>query len=373
MGLPKLKLAAFEHTSSTSSAAAPLAGSALFTPPEIFLKSVNPDNSSLHQGEAIDTWACGVILFIMRYGHHPFMPQDSDQSNQASAVTMMIENSVRGSIQFPAYVDATDLLVDLLRRVLVPAPHKRLTIKQILSHPWLKDAKQPPSPIRQLQSRDLIHLIVKEAARVMDPHSVQATGQTFDASSGSSGDAVEGSYASGLQNPLQKKSFSSKPPEGDADQFQVPARPPLGPLPPAGLEQSGQRVIYPAADLLPAPPMQATGPLQYLCPKQLGRQLQEQSFTIPILTTGVNGPYSIPNPQPDLAQMTGLPQQLLLQEEINLLQTQLRIKQLTAAIHMQQMEREGLVQHSTLTQPNPAANHDVANRPLYYSHSTPTL
>ena len=366
---PKLKISAFDLMTSFNSppsATTSLTGSALFTPPEVFMNSVASASIDSNQG-GVDVWSCGVVLFLMLYGQHPFLPPDSDPSDPSSSVTLMIENAVKGLIQFPTQTNRSDLFVDLLQRILVPAPHKRYTIKQILSHPWLVDLQQPPSPILQLQSPELICRIVNEAARVMgDPQSTHSTHYSDVAPSsslGNSADAGKRSNASGRRIPKKKNGISSKRGASDlrADDQELPAGPSwnMGPESQQLLGMNGSGLIQPSSLSLPL--MQTTGSLPYIQTLQLGWQQQmQQPFVIPILqttTTGISqahGPYLTLNPQMSFLNPMILPQQLMMEEEIRILQNQLRIRQLIASVAQLERESHLMLQNPALFQPSPA-------------------
>ena len=73
------------HTSPhTSSHTSPLTsphtwvqiGTALFAAPEIFLNV----RGGAYDAEAVDVWSCGVVLFMLLFGGHPFLsPADAEQ------------------------------------------------------------------------------------------------------------------------------------------------------------------------------------------------------------------------------------------------------------------------------------------------------
>merc|ERR1712032_530456 len=61
-------------------------------------------------GTAVDMWSCGVIVYILLGGYPPFDPQYWDQ--------------------------VSDDAKDLIKKMLVVDPDKRLTASQALRHPW---------------------------------------------------------------------------------------------------------------------------------------------------------------------------------------------------------------------------------------------
>lgn len=80
--------------------------------------------------KAADIWSIGIILYAMVAGTLPF--DDND-------IQTLLHNVVFGEIIYPSYMSRS--LVDLLKRLLIKDPNNRLTIAQILSHPWLSCSK----------------------------------------------------------------------------------------------------------------------------------------------------------------------------------------------------------------------------------------
>lgn len=89
-------------------------GTVSFASPEILL-------GLPYRPEPAEVWSLGVLLFTLLYGQLPF-----SESNQVITATW------NRSIQ-PKSSDCMDLLCDLLKS----NPKKRLTIKEILQHPWM--------------------------------------------------------------------------------------------------------------------------------------------------------------------------------------------------------------------------------------------
>lgn len=119
-------------------------GAALFTAPEVVLNV----GGHPYDGELVDAWSCGVILFMMLFGHHPFLSRADMALGEAEQVVRLIENEVKGQLSFPE--NAEPLVCDLLRRLLVPAPKQRYNIQDVMGHAWFQ--KKLPAGALELNS-----------------------------------------------------------------------------------------------------------------------------------------------------------------------------------------------------------------------------
>ncbi|KAI9487825.1 MAG: kinase-like domain-containing protein [Benjaminiella poitrasii] len=105
-------------------------GSPHYASPEIV-------NGVPYDGSASDIWSCGIILFALLSGHLPF---DDDNIRQ-------LLNKVKiGKYRMPDHLSAE--AKDLIANILVVDPAKRLTMKQLQSHPWF--TFDPPPNITTL-------------------------------------------------------------------------------------------------------------------------------------------------------------------------------------------------------------------------------
>jgi tRNA A-37 threonylcarbamoyl transferase component Bud32 len=86
--------------------------------------------SGCHYGFEVDMWSCGVILYVLICGFPPFYT-DNDADLYA-----LIQS---GSYSFPSpyWDDISDITKDLIQRLLVVEPSKRLTPVQVLLHPFI--------------------------------------------------------------------------------------------------------------------------------------------------------------------------------------------------------------------------------------------
>lgn len=81
-----------------------------------------------YKGTASDIWSCGIILFALLCGRLPF-----DDPN----IQTLLGKVRLGKFDMPEYLEP--LAKDLIWRMLVVDPERRLTMREIMRHPWFTD------------------------------------------------------------------------------------------------------------------------------------------------------------------------------------------------------------------------------------------
>ena len=97
-----------------------LSGSPNYAAPEVIM-------GTLYAGPEVDVWSCGVILYALLCGSLPF----DDES-----IPSLFKKIKAGMYSLPSHLSA--LTRDLIPRMLVVDPMKRITIAEIKKHPWFQ-------------------------------------------------------------------------------------------------------------------------------------------------------------------------------------------------------------------------------------------
>ncbi|CUM66528.1 uncharacterized protein PRCAT00004195001 [Priceomyces carsonii] len=102
-------------------------GSPCYAAPELVL------TQSPYEGRKVDIWSLGVILYAMLSGYLPF--DDDPENEDGSDIIKLYHYICRTPLTFPEYINP--LPRDLLRKIIVPDPKRRININDIRRHSWL--------------------------------------------------------------------------------------------------------------------------------------------------------------------------------------------------------------------------------------------
>ena len=110
-------------------------GTPMYMAPEILLASKNKG----YEGFPVDIWSSGISLYIMLSGTLPFNLKNNESSSMDEENNNNIELQYNIINKEPKKIEKiSEEAKDLLKGLLNKNPNKRLTIEQILNHPWLK-------------------------------------------------------------------------------------------------------------------------------------------------------------------------------------------------------------------------------------------
>ncbi|XP_061574200.1 dual specificity protein kinase Ttk [Cololabis saira] len=110
-----------------------------------------------------DVWSLGCILYCMTYGKTPFQTI----TNQIAKLHAIIDTSHR--IEFPDIAERD--LLDVLKRCLVRNPRERISIAELLEHPYLQ-LKPQTSPEPENPSNSDLRRILTDLAALQSPNSI---------------------------------------------------------------------------------------------------------------------------------------------------------------------------------------------------------
>jgi len=79
---------------------------------------------------AVDYWSIGVIIYVMLCGFPPFYEDTNEK---------LFDMIKKAQFEFPSpqWDDISDYAKDLIKKLLISDPSKRLNAREILKHPWI--------------------------------------------------------------------------------------------------------------------------------------------------------------------------------------------------------------------------------------------
>ena len=83
-----------------------------------------------YNGHMIDIWSTGIIIFAMVCGYLPFEDPDND---------ILFKKILKCKINFPDYL--SNMTIDIMKKILVVDPLKRITLDEIKQHPFYLNGK----------------------------------------------------------------------------------------------------------------------------------------------------------------------------------------------------------------------------------------
>lgn len=152
-------------------------GTAAFYAPELCITDAEKEAPEI--SKAIDVWALGITLYCMLFARTPFVDNEFVMMRQICDEDIYIPkkrlqptahvetpgsreaSQCRAQLPRPGffrepldltYEDLSDELLDLLRRLLIKDPKKRITLEEVRHHPWV--VAELPNRVKWLEETD---------------------------------------------------------------------------------------------------------------------------------------------------------------------------------------------------------------------------
>jgi len=131
---PLLKLCDFGYSKSDQldSVTKSKVGTPGYTAPEVITSAGGYD------GKNADVWSAGVMLYTMLYARYPFERPEDKNLRPSDRTQKVLGRIIRVDYFFPETPAVSDQAKDLMRRILVADPSKRLTLTEVQHHPWFQ-------------------------------------------------------------------------------------------------------------------------------------------------------------------------------------------------------------------------------------------
>ncbi|KAI8102686.1 hypothetical protein M9434_005485 [Picochlorum sp. BPE23] len=123
---PRLKICDFGYSKSAIFDSQPKStvGTPAYIAPEVLSRKQ-------YAGEIADVWSCGVTLYVMLVGAYPF-----EDANDPRNFRKTIQRIMGVKYSFPANLPLSRECHDLMGKIFVANPLKRISLAQIKQHPW---------------------------------------------------------------------------------------------------------------------------------------------------------------------------------------------------------------------------------------------
>lgn len=131
-----------------------ICGTLQYSPPEMNIFRVLTETPPKPYTSKVDTWSYGVIMYMMLVAYHPFDPHPDPHCRSTNDIWKYIQNGI---------FDYEDVLwdnisygaKDLINKLLVIDPNERLSINDVLQHPWFFEgmsSKKSKKKLKKIKS-----------------------------------------------------------------------------------------------------------------------------------------------------------------------------------------------------------------------------
>lgn len=109
--------------------------------PEYMAPELLSSSAAGYDGKTADIWSMGVLLYVMLAGAFPFWRTDDelvvvDGSDSVSRLHCMMKRILEADYEMPPYLSPS--CMSLLAGMLTVDPSQRMTMSDVVSHPWFQ-------------------------------------------------------------------------------------------------------------------------------------------------------------------------------------------------------------------------------------------
>lgn len=132
--LPTIKLCDFGFSCDcTTDKTTACVGTPEYVPPEV----IQANGVAAYDGFKVDAWSCAVVLYNLVTGYQPFSGNKIGAKHDKKKATCFISKILNVDYTFPTNVHLSRECISLIEGCLVRNPKDRMSIEDILRHPWL--------------------------------------------------------------------------------------------------------------------------------------------------------------------------------------------------------------------------------------------
>lgn len=138
---PLVKLCDFGFSKDANYHSAP--GSRVGTPAYLAPEVISAGGGSKYDGKMADIWSLGVLLYVMVCGAYPFRRTDDEKLRPTQRMDALLKRIQAVEYIFPSGRELSPGVKDLIGRMLVADPQKRITLGDVMRHPWFQVGLSP--------------------------------------------------------------------------------------------------------------------------------------------------------------------------------------------------------------------------------------
>eukprot|EP00210_Caulerpa_lentillifera_P003142 g3002.t1 len=127
-----------------------------------------------YDAKKADLWSCGVVLYVIVTGQYPFSRKEDERLTVDAQHHLVLQRVLEARYHLPPFL--TNDCKNLMQRLLDPNPDTRISIPEIIKHPWHKIGLPPEAENmndvyltvvrRSVQADECIRTMVKTATNI---------------------------------------------------------------------------------------------------------------------------------------------------------------------------------------------------------------